>query len=174
MEKGKDVLPIWIAFEQFGSKWYAEQVFSDSMPRALKDVFDESCIQKIMRNLITREQDWQIFKIPIETTRKVTPLTRLFEVGIAKDRFDAMGVSDAHVRCVQSLLIIRSYRRNVCIMYQRSFFWNTRFQWADCNILRTCRLICTYFPTHSLWGRHHLRWPLWADHTADIDYLPLW
>ncbi len=49
-EKGKDVLPILMAFVQFGSRWYADQVFSDKTPRALKDVFDEAYVQKIMRN----------------------------------------------------------------------------------------------------------------------------
>jgi DNA-binding HxlR family transcriptional regulator len=69
-EKGNDVLPILMAFVQFGSKWYAEQVFSDKKPRALKDVFDESYIQKIMRNMM------------VETPRRtyVAPRSRPVEI----------------------------------------------------------------------------------------------
>lgn len=48
--KGKDALPILLTLVQFGSKWYAEQVFADKTPRALKDIFEESYIQKIMKN----------------------------------------------------------------------------------------------------------------------------
>lgn len=50
-EKGKDVLPILMAFVQFGSKWYAEEIFSDKTPRTLRDIFDESYVLKIMSNL---------------------------------------------------------------------------------------------------------------------------
>lgn len=50
-EKGRDVLPILMMFAQFGSKWYADQVFADKMPRALNDVFDESYIHQVMTNL---------------------------------------------------------------------------------------------------------------------------
>jgi DNA-binding HxlR family transcriptional regulator len=52
-EKGEDVLPILMTFAQFGSKWYAEQVFSDKVPRALSDIFEESYIHQVMRNLST-------------------------------------------------------------------------------------------------------------------------
>jgi DNA-binding HxlR family transcriptional regulator len=50
-EKGKDVLPILMTFAQFGSKWHADQVFADKMPRALNDVFDETYIQQVMKEL---------------------------------------------------------------------------------------------------------------------------
>jgi DNA-binding HxlR family transcriptional regulator len=49
-QKGKDVLPILLALVQFGSKWYADQVFADKEPRALQEIFDDSYIRKIMRN----------------------------------------------------------------------------------------------------------------------------
>src|ERR1022692_3296318 len=32
-EKGKDVLPVLMSLVQFGSKWYAGEVFSDRRPR---------------------------------------------------------------------------------------------------------------------------------------------
>ncbi len=51
-EKGRDTLPILMSLVQFGSKHYAEQVFEDKKPRPLNDVFDESYIQEIMRNLM--------------------------------------------------------------------------------------------------------------------------
>ncbi len=50
-EKGKDVLPILMTFAQFGSKWHADQVFADKMPRALNDVFDEAYIQQVMKKM---------------------------------------------------------------------------------------------------------------------------
>jgi DNA-binding HxlR family transcriptional regulator len=50
-EKGKDVLPILMMLAQFGSKWYADQVFADKTARALRDVFDESYIRQVMRTL---------------------------------------------------------------------------------------------------------------------------
>ncbi|MCL4518258.1 MAG: helix-turn-helix transcriptional regulator [Thaumarchaeota archaeon] len=49
-EKGRDALPILMALVQFGSKWYASQVFEDKMPRALQDVFRESYIREIMKS----------------------------------------------------------------------------------------------------------------------------
>ena len=52
-EKGKDALPILMTLVQFGSKWYAEQVFEDGRPRALREVFDEYYIREIMRSLVT-------------------------------------------------------------------------------------------------------------------------
>jgi DNA-binding HxlR family transcriptional regulator len=52
-EKGKDVLPVLMSLVQLGSKWYAEEVFSDKTPRPLKDVFNESYIRKIMGTLTT-------------------------------------------------------------------------------------------------------------------------
>jgi DNA-binding HxlR family transcriptional regulator len=52
-EKGRDVLPILMTLAQFGSKWYADQVFIDKIPRALNDIFEESYIHQVMRNLST-------------------------------------------------------------------------------------------------------------------------
>ncbi len=50
-DKGKDALPVLISMVNFGSKWYAERVFSDKTPRPLKEVFDESYIGQIMGSL---------------------------------------------------------------------------------------------------------------------------
>ena len=50
-EKGNDALPVLMSMVGFGSKWYAEKVFSDKAPRPLKDVFDESYIRKVLGNL---------------------------------------------------------------------------------------------------------------------------
>ncbi len=49
-EKGRDVLPVLMLLVQFGSKWYAEKVFSDKAARPLEEVFEESYIRRIMRN----------------------------------------------------------------------------------------------------------------------------
>lgn len=51
-EKGRDVLPILMTLVQIGSKYYPDQVYEDKKPRLLNDVFDESYIQKVMRNLV--------------------------------------------------------------------------------------------------------------------------
>lgn len=48
-QKGKDSLPILLTLVQFGSKWYAKQVFADKTPRTLKDIFEESYIENIMK-----------------------------------------------------------------------------------------------------------------------------
>jgi DNA-binding HxlR family transcriptional regulator len=48
-EKGEDALPILMTLVQFGSKWYAEEVFADRRPRSLTDVFDSSYIRKTMQ-----------------------------------------------------------------------------------------------------------------------------
>lgn len=50
-EKGREVLPILMVLVQIGSKYYADQVYEDKKPRLLKDIFDDSYIQKVMRNL---------------------------------------------------------------------------------------------------------------------------
>jgi DNA-binding HxlR family transcriptional regulator len=62
-EKGRDTLPILMSLVQFGSKYYAEQVFGDKTPRQLNDVFDESYIQKIMKNLLV--------EIPVPAYRQI-------------------------------------------------------------------------------------------------------
>ena len=56
-EKGRDVLPVLMALVQFGSKWYAKEVFSDRRPRALKDVFRESYIKKIMGTATSLQEE---------------------------------------------------------------------------------------------------------------------
>src|SRR5712691_1128555 len=50
-EKGNDALPVLMSLVGFGSKWHAEKVFSDKMPRPLGDVFDESYVRKVLGNL---------------------------------------------------------------------------------------------------------------------------
>jgi DNA-binding HxlR family transcriptional regulator len=47
-EKGTDVLPILITLVQFGSKYYAKDVFANKTPRTLRDVFDEGYIRQVM------------------------------------------------------------------------------------------------------------------------------
>jgi DNA-binding HxlR family transcriptional regulator len=47
-EKGRDTLPILMSLVQFGSKWYADKVFSDKTPRKLLDIFHESDVQDIL------------------------------------------------------------------------------------------------------------------------------
>jgi len=47
-EKGADVVPILLTMVQFGSKWYADEVFSDRTARPLNEIFDESYIRKEM------------------------------------------------------------------------------------------------------------------------------
>lgn len=47
-EKGQDTLPILMSLARFGSKWYADRVFSDQRPRALKEVFEESFVREIV------------------------------------------------------------------------------------------------------------------------------
>jgi DNA-binding HxlR family transcriptional regulator len=38
-EKGNDTLPILMRLAAFGSKWYAEEVFEDKIPRRLREVY---------------------------------------------------------------------------------------------------------------------------------------
>jgi len=48
-EKGIDAIPILMQFVAFGSKWYAERVFEDQMPRSLKEVYpkwEQEIVQK--------------------------------------------------------------------------------------------------------------------------------
>lgn len=51
-EKGRDVLPVLMMLVRFGSKWYADRVFPDKIPRKLEEVFERSYIDKIMGNEI--------------------------------------------------------------------------------------------------------------------------
>ncbi len=45
-EKGADVVPVLLTLVQFGSKWYADEIFEDTKARPLQDIFDESYIRK--------------------------------------------------------------------------------------------------------------------------------
>ena len=51
-EKGRDTLPILMSLVQFGSKYYADRVFEDKMPRVFYEIFDESYIEEIMRIMV--------------------------------------------------------------------------------------------------------------------------
>jgi DNA-binding HxlR family transcriptional regulator len=53
-EKGEDALPILMTLVQFGSKWYADEVFADRTPRTLAEVFDPVYIRKMLGDM-TRE-----------------------------------------------------------------------------------------------------------------------
>ncbi len=57
-EKGKDALAILMVMVQFGSKYYADQVFEDRKPRNLDEVFDESYIQETMSKLFTDKNNY--------------------------------------------------------------------------------------------------------------------
>jgi DNA-binding HxlR family transcriptional regulator len=48
-EKGKDTLPILMQIVAFGSKWHADIVFADKMPRKLNDIFPEPEAREIIR-----------------------------------------------------------------------------------------------------------------------------
>ena len=71
-EKGKDSLAILMVMVQFGSKYYAEEVFNDKKPRNLDEVFDESYINETMSKLFTDKGnlpevfDHSSYKIPQE------------------------------------------------------------------------------------------------------------
>jgi DNA-binding HxlR family transcriptional regulator len=47
-EKGADVVPILLTMVQFGSKWYADEVFPDQTARPLDAIFDEGYIRKTL------------------------------------------------------------------------------------------------------------------------------
>jgi len=50
-EKGRDALPILMTLVQFGSKWYAEEVFADRRPRALTEVFASDYIRRTLQEM---------------------------------------------------------------------------------------------------------------------------
>ena len=50
-EKGEDVLPILMVLVQFGSKWYAGEVFEDGQPRSIQDVFVDSYVKAVMARM---------------------------------------------------------------------------------------------------------------------------
>jgi len=47
-EKGADVVPILLTMVEFGSHWYADEVFADQTPRRLEQIFDEAYIRKTL------------------------------------------------------------------------------------------------------------------------------
>jgi DNA-binding HxlR family transcriptional regulator len=47
-EKGADVVPILLTMVQFGSKWYADEVFTDKTARPLDAIFDEGYIRRTL------------------------------------------------------------------------------------------------------------------------------
>jgi DNA-binding HxlR family transcriptional regulator len=47
-EKGADVVPILLTMVQFGSKWYADEVFPDGAARSLDAIFDEGYIRRTL------------------------------------------------------------------------------------------------------------------------------
>jgi DNA-binding HxlR family transcriptional regulator len=50
-EKGRDVLPILMGLVYFGSKWKAAEVFEDSQPRTLEDIFDSSYVREVVATM---------------------------------------------------------------------------------------------------------------------------
>jgi DNA-binding HxlR family transcriptional regulator len=40
-KKGEDTIPIMMSFIEFGSRWHADQVFEDQVPRKLAQVFPD-------------------------------------------------------------------------------------------------------------------------------------
>jgi DNA-binding HxlR family transcriptional regulator len=48
-EKGKDTLPILMQMVAFGSKWHADIVFEDKMPRKLHDIFPQPEAREIIK-----------------------------------------------------------------------------------------------------------------------------
>jgi DNA-binding HxlR family transcriptional regulator len=48
-KKGRDTLPILLEFIAFDSKWYPEEVFEDSKPRTLKELFKPDALKLIQR-----------------------------------------------------------------------------------------------------------------------------
>ena len=47
-QKGSETLPILMRFIAFGSKWHADEVFEDKIPRTLTELFNPGAIE-IMR-----------------------------------------------------------------------------------------------------------------------------
>ena len=46
-EKGRDILPIFLQYTAFGSKWHADVVFEDKTPRKLNELFRPKAIKII-------------------------------------------------------------------------------------------------------------------------------
>ncbi len=50
-DKGMDALPILMRLMAFGSKWYADEVFEDKVPRSLNEIFTRPEAQAIVQRL---------------------------------------------------------------------------------------------------------------------------
>jgi DNA-binding HxlR family transcriptional regulator len=55
-EKGISTLPILMSFIEFGSRWHADIVFEDRVPRAIEQLFPQLPFE---RSLATRSGKWQ-------------------------------------------------------------------------------------------------------------------
>jgi len=51
-EKGRDVLPVLMMLVRFGSKWHSDEVFKDKKARTLREIFDESYLENVMRDYV--------------------------------------------------------------------------------------------------------------------------
>lgn len=47
-DKGRDVIPILVAFLNYGVKWHAEDVFPDKKPRVLSEVLNKDYIEEVV------------------------------------------------------------------------------------------------------------------------------
>jgi len=47
-QKGNETLPILMRFIAFGSKWYADEVFEDKIPRTLTELFNPETIETML------------------------------------------------------------------------------------------------------------------------------
>jgi DNA-binding HxlR family transcriptional regulator len=54
-EKGNSTLPILMSIIEFGSRWHADLVFEDKVPRAIEQVFPELPFE---RSLATTAEKW--------------------------------------------------------------------------------------------------------------------
>ncbi len=53
-EKGSDTLPILMSFIAFGSKWYADEVFADKKPRAMKELYHSPQAWDVIERYVRR------------------------------------------------------------------------------------------------------------------------
>lgn len=47
-QKGADVVPILLTMVQFGAKWYADEIFTDTTSRPLTAIFDEGYLRTVL------------------------------------------------------------------------------------------------------------------------------
>jgi DNA-binding HxlR family transcriptional regulator len=50
-DKGKDTLPILMQLVAFGSKWYSDVIFEDTMPRKLNEIFPQPEAKEFIRGI---------------------------------------------------------------------------------------------------------------------------